>query len=163
MTFFDYSILAVIGFSIFIGIMRGVVKEVLSILGWLIAFCVAKTYSDELAPLLPKAIPTETMQFLAAFIILFLFTLLISALLTIALTQIFERVGLGWIDSVFGGVFGVFRGVLIVMILVLLGGLTDLPKSPIWKDAMFSAPLEALVAKTYPWIPPAMVSRVKYE
>jgi membrane protein required for colicin V production len=128
-----------------------------------LAFFVAKTYTLELAPLLPKAIPTETLQYLAAFVILFLATLLISALLSIALAQIFKTVGLGWLDSLLGAFFGTLRGVLIVGVLVFLGGLTELPKEPAWRSAMFSAPLEAMVTSAYPWIPPAIVSHVKFE
>jgi len=163
MTIFDYVVLAIIGLSVFFSIMRGMVREVLSLAGWVLAFFVAKTYTLELAPLLPKAIPTQTLQYLAAFVILFLATLLISALLSIALSQIFKTVGLGWLDSVLGGFFGTLRGVLIVGILVFLGGLTELPKEPAWRSAMFSAPLEAMVTSAYPWIPPAIVSHVKFE
>jgi membrane protein required for colicin V production len=163
MTIFDYLVLTIIGLSVFFSIMRGMVREVLSLAGWVLAFFVAKTYTLELAPLLPKAIPTETLQYLAAFVILFLATLLISALLSIALAQIFKTVGLGWLDSVLGGFFGTLRGVLIVGVLVFLGGLTELPKEPAWRSAMFSAPLEAMVTSAYPWIPPAIVSHVKFE
>jgi len=163
MTIFDYVVLAIIGLSVFFSIMRGMVREVLSLAGWVLAFFVAKTYTLELAPLLPKAIPTQTLQYLAAFVILFLATLLISALLSIALSQIFKTVGLGWLDSVLGGFLGTLRGVLIVGILVFLGGLTELPKEPAWRSAMFSAPLEAMVTSAYPWIPPAIVSHVKFE
>jgi len=163
MTIFDYVVLAIIGLSVFFSIMRGMVREVLSLAGWVLAFFVAKTYTLELAPLLPKAIPTETLQYLAAFVILFLATLLISALLSIALAQIFKTVGLGWLDSVLGGFFGTLRGVLMVGVLVFLGGLTELPKEPAWRSAMFSAPLEAMVTSAYPWIPPAIVSHVKFE
>lgn len=163
MTIFDYVVLAIIGLSVFFSIMRGMVREVLSLAGWVLAFFVAKTYTLELAPLLPKAIPTETLQYLAAFVILFLATLLISALLSVALSQIFKTVGLGWLDSVLGGFFGTLRGILIVGVLVFLGGLTELPKEPAWRSAMFSAPLEAMVTSAYPWIPPAIVSHVKFE
>jgi membrane protein required for colicin V production len=163
MTIFDYVVLTIIGLSVFFSIMRGMVREVLSLAGWVLAFFVAKTYTLELAPLLPKAIPTETLQYLAAFVILFLATLLISALLSIALAQIFKTVGLGWLDSVLGGFFGTLRGVLMVGVLVFLGGLTELPKEPAWRSAMFSAPLEAMVTSAYPWIPPAIVSHVKFE
>lgn len=163
MTVFDYIVLAVIGASIVFSMMRGMVREVLSLAGWVLAFYVAKTYTLELAPLLPKAIPTETLQYLAAFVILFLVTLLISALLSIALSQIFKVVGFGWLDTALGGVFGTLRGVFIVGVLVFLGGLTELPKEPAWRDAMFSAPAEALVTSAFPWIPPAIASRVKFE
>jgi membrane protein required for colicin V production len=163
MTGFDYFVLAVVGLSVFFSIMRGLVREVLSLIGWVAAFFVAKAYTLELAPLLPKAIPTETLQYLAAFIILFLATLLISTLLAIALAQVFQKIGLSWLDRLLGACFGTLRGVFIVGVLVFLGGLTDLPKEQAWRSAMFSAPLEAMVFSALPWVPKAIADRIKYE
>jgi membrane protein required for colicin V production len=163
MTSFDYVVLAIIGLSIFLSIMRGLVREILALVGWIAAFFVAKTYTLELSPLLPKAIPTETLQYLAAFIILFLATLLVSSLLAIALSQIFEKVGLSFIDRGLGAVFGTLRGLMIVGVLVFLGGLTDFPKQSAWRNAMFSAPLEAMVFSAMPWVPKAIADRIKYD
>lgn len=163
MTSFDYLVLAIIGLSIFFSIMRGLVREVLALIGWIAAFFVAKTYTLELSPLLPRTIPTETLQYLAAFIILFLATLLVSSLLAIALSQIFEKVGLSFIDRGLGAIFGTLRGLMIVGVLVFLGGLTDFPKQSAWRNAMFSAPLEAMVLSALPWVPKAIADRVKYD
>lgn len=163
MTTFDYAVLAIIGLSIFFSIMRGLVREVLALVGWVAAFFVAKTYTLELSPLLPEAIPTETLKYLAAFIILFLATLLISSLLAIALSQVFKKVGLSWIDRGLGALFGTLRGLIIVGVLVFLGGLTDFPKEVAWKNAMFSAPLEAMVFNVLPWVPKTIADRVKYD
>src|SRR5690606_32389579 len=122
MTGFDYAVLAIIGISVLLSIMRGFVREVLALVSWVIAFIVAKLYAVELMPLLPEAIPNEALKMLAAFLILFLATLLLCSLLAIALSQIFKKVGLGWIDRGLGAIFGVLRGVLIVGTLVLLAG-----------------------------------------
>jgi membrane protein required for colicin V production len=163
MTSFDYIALAIVGLSIFMSVMRGFVREALALIGWVAAFLVAKTYTLELAPLLPKAIPTETLQYLAGFIILFLATLLITSLLAIALSQIFQKVGLSWLDRAVGAIFGTLRGVMIVGIIVFLCGLTDLPKNAAWRSAMLSAPLEAMVLSAMPWMPKAIADRVKFD
>lgn len=163
MTIFDYVILAILGLSIFFSIMRGLVREILSLAGWIAAFFVAKSYTLELSPLLPKAIPTETFQYLVAFIILFLVTLLVSSLLAIALSKTFEKVGLSFVDRGLGAIFGTIRGLIIVGVLVFLGGLTGLPKESAWRNAMFSAPLEAMVFSAMPWMPKVISDRVNYE
>ena len=163
MSIFDYVVLTIVGLSVFFSIMRGLVREVLALLGWIAAFFVAKTYTLELAPLLPKAIPTESLQYLAGFIILFLATLLVSSLLAIALLQVFKKIGLSWVDRGLGAVFGTLRGIMIVGVLVFLGGLTDFPKDIAWRNAMFSAPLEAMVFSALPWVPSAIAERVKYD
>jgi membrane protein required for colicin V production len=163
MTYFDYIVLAILGLSVLIGVMRGLVREVLSILGWVAAFVVAQSYTTQLSPMLPNAIPSESLRYLAAFVILFLATLLITSLLAIALSQVFKLTGLGWIDRIFGAIFGILRGMLILGVLVFLCGLTDVPKTPSWSAAMFSAPLEAMVMSAKSWMPPAIAERISYQ
>jgi membrane protein required for colicin V production len=163
MTSFDYLVLAIIGLSIILSVMRGLLIEALSILGWVAAFFVAKTYSSQLMPMMPADIPTESMRILAAFLVLFFATLLVASLLAIALTAIFKKIGLGWLNRLLGAIFGLARGVLIVCILVFLAGLTDAPQDERWRNAMFSAPIEALVISLLPWIPDNIAKHVKYD
>ena len=163
MTSFDYAVLAILGISILLSMMRGLVREVLALASWVVAFIVAKVYTLQLAPLLPESIPGEALKFLAAFIILFLATLLVCSLLAIALSHIFKQVGLSWLDRGLGAVFGLLRGVLILMVLVFLAGLTSLPKDARWRNAMFSAPLEAMVVSVLPWLPQDIAKHVKYD
>jgi len=163
MTSFDYLVLAIIGISMILSVMRGLLKEVLSIIGWVAAFFVAKTYASQVTPMMPESIPTESLQILAAFLVLFLATLLVSSLLGIAISTIFKRIGLGWLNRLLGAVFGLVRGVLIVCILVFLAGLTDAPKDERWRNAMFSSPIEALVSGLLPWVPISIAKYIKYD
>jgi membrane protein required for colicin V production len=163
MTVFDYAVLTIIGLSIILSIMRGMVREVLSILGWIAAFYVARTYVDQLLPMMPSNIPTEALRVLAAFLVLFLATLLLASLLSIALSALVKRIGLNWLNRLFGSVFGVARGVLIVGVLVLLAGLTDMPKDARWRNAMFSAPFEAMVIAALPWMPASIAQHIQYD
>ncbi|MGZ8262033.1 MAG: CvpA family protein, partial [Methylotenera sp.] len=100
---------------------------------------------------------------IAAFLVLFLATLLVTTLLAIALSAILKKFGLGWLNRLFGAVFGIARGVLIVCIIVFLAGLTDIPKDTRWRNAMFSAPIEALVVNVLPWVPISIAKHVKYD
>lgn len=163
MTGFDYLVLAIIGFSVLLSVMRGLVKELLALAGWVVSFVVARNFTAQILPLLPDEIPTEQFKTLAAFLILFLATLLVCSLLKIALVQIIRSLGLGPFDRVLGGVFGLLRGILIVTIMVMLAGFTNLPKDVRWRDAMFSAPLEALVIKILPWIPQGIAKHISYD
>lgn len=163
MTVFDYAVLGVIGLSVLLSILRGFLRETLSLAGWVAAFFVAKLYTLQLAPLLPKSIPGESLRLLAAFLILFLATLLIASLLAIALSEVFKKIGLGWLDRWLGALFGMARGILIVSIVVLLGGLTTLPHEAFWRNAMFSAPLEALVVSALPWLPEGIAKHINYD
>ena len=163
MTSFDYAVLTIIGLSIIFSVMRGMVREVLAILGWVAAFYVGRTYTDQILPMMPVDIPTESLRVLAAFLVLFLATLLLTSLLGIALSAIIRKVGLGWLNRLLGAMFGVIRGLLIVCVLVFLAGLTSVPQDARWRNAMFSAPIEALVISILPWIPENIAKHVKYD
>ena len=163
MTIFDYAVLVIIGLSIILSVMRGLVAEVLSIAGWVAAFFVAKTYTSEILPMMPLDIPTESLRVLAAFLVLFLATLLVATLLAIALSAILKKIGLGWLNRLLGALFGIVRGLLIVCIIVFLAGLTDIPKDTRWRNAMFSAPIEAMVINMLPWLPESIAKHVKYD
>lgn len=163
MTAFDYAVLLIVGVSILISVLRGLVREALALAGWIAAFWVAASYTVPLAPLLPEAIPNETLRMLAAFVALFLGTLLIATLMTIALAELVKKLGLGAIDRGLGAFFGLARGLLIVLVLVLLGGLTPLPHHGFWRNAMLSAPFEAFVAVVMPWLPVQLAKRINYD
>lgn len=163
MTVFDYAVLGIIGISILISLMRGAVREILSLAGWILAFYIARTYASQVVPLLPYDIPSEKLKMLAAFLILFLAVLLVTSLVSIALSGLLKEVGLGWLNRLLGGVFGLLRGLLIVTVLVLLAGMTQLPKDERWANAMFSAPLEALAKTVLMWLPKSISQHVSYE
>ena len=163
MTSFDYAVLLIIGISIVMSMMRGAVREVLAIAGWVAAIYVAKTYATQLLPLLPTDIPTESLKILAAHVIVFFGVLLVTSLLTIALSSLIKKISLNWFNRFLGGFFGFARGLLIVCVLVFLAGLTSFPKDARWTNAMFSAPLEALVKTALPFLPPSVAKHVKYD
>ena len=102
MTSFDYLVLTILGLSVGLSVMRGLVLEALSIVSWVLAFFVAKSYASQLVPMMPEAIPTESLRVAAAFLIVFLSTLLISSLLSLALASLFKKLGLGWLNRLLG-------------------------------------------------------------
>lgn len=163
MTSFDYVFLTIVGVSVLLSIMRGFIREILSLAGWIAAFVIARMYSVQVAELLPANIPSESLRILAAFVILFFAVLLLASLLTIALSLLFKNIGLNWLDRLLGAFFGLARGGLIAMLLVLLAGLTSLPQDARWKNAMFSAPLEAAVMSLMAWFPMDIAKHVKYD
>jgi len=163
MTIFDYVVLLIISLSVIVSVMRGLLREVLAILSWILSFYVAKTYASQILPMMPTNIPTESLRYLAAFLVLFFATLIITSLLSIPLAEIFNKVGLSWLNRLLGAFFGFARGLLIVGIVVFLAGLTSIPQHAIWRNAMFSAPLEALVLNSAPWVASNMSTYIKYE
>ncbi|MFT7228054.1 MAG: membrane protein required for colicin V production [Methylophilaceae bacterium] len=163
MTYFDYAVIAIVGLSVVVSMMRGAMKEMLAILGWIAAFYVAKAYSPLLATFLPEGIPTEALKTLIAFIILLIAVLFLNGLLTMAVSGVISKVGLGWINRFLGMLFGFAKGLLISCVLVLLAGLTSLPKEQMWTDAVLSEPLEMLVKSALPWLPESVSKHVKFD
>ena len=162
MTWIDYAVLAIIGVSVLLSVIHGFVRELLSLASWVSAFLVAQYFASQVAALLPAAVPNESLRLLAGFLAVFLIVLLAATLLAIAISSLIKRAGLGAADRVLGAVFGLVRGVAVVMVIVLLAGLTALPTTPAWRQAMTSAPLEALANTVKVWLPSDLSKHINY-
>ncbi len=151
MTVFDYAVIAIILLSALVGWWRGFMYELFSLIGWLAAYIVARTFSAQALPYVPEAVGTENIRWAAAFAALFIVTLIVGALFAWFLARLAKFAGLSGMDGKFGAIFGMLRGVLVVVALVWLGGLTGLPQRPFWRDAWSSKPLQeaALYAQDY--------------
>lgn len=160
---FDYVVLGVIGISILLGLMRGFVRESLGLAGWLIALFAAKSYGVQAAAYLPDSIPSDSLRMLAGFLVVFLGALLVTSLLAVGVSEVVKKIGLGMVDRGLGLLFGGARGLLIVGVMVLLGGMTSLPQRQEWRNATFSAPLEAMVLAASPWLPTDMTKHLKFD
>ncbi len=153
MTAFDYVVLTILFASIVVSVLRGLVKEVLSLIAWIAAFIVANRYGADMAALLPDAVPAGTLRLVAGFAVLFIGTLLIAALVNRALAHIIEASGMKIADRGLGGLFGFARGALIVVTLVILAGMTGLPREPVWRNALLSPLAESAARTVKPWLP----------
>jgi len=162
MTGFDYAVLVVVGLSLLIGVLRGAVKEMLSLFGWLVAFLVANTFTGQLAPALAPLMTNPALQTVAAYATLFIVTLLLVMLLKIALSELIKALGLGALDRFLGSFVGIARGVLIVLIGVLAAGMTALPREPFWRHAVSSPWFETLAIAVKPWLPEEMSRRINF-
>jgi membrane protein required for colicin V production len=139
------------------------VKELLALAAWVVAFLVAQFYAGALAVHVPAAVTDPALRPLAAFLVIFLATLLAMSVLAILASGLIRKAGLGPADRLLGAVFGLVRGLLVVLIGVLAAGLTSLPRERAWRDAMLSAPLEALALGVKPWLPADFGSRIRYD
>jgi membrane protein required for colicin V production len=161
-TIFDYLLLFVLAASVVISMLRGLVKEILSLLGWIVAFVVANAYGAALAPLLPSMIPGEAVRLMVAFVALFIGVRILMGLLTLAVDALVKASGLSLADRGLGGLFGLARGLLIVLAAVIVCGMTDLPQQAFWKDALLSPMAEAGARTIKPFLPEALARHVKY-
>jgi membrane protein required for colicin V production len=159
---FDYLVLLVLGCSVLISLLRGLVKEVLSLLGWVVALVVANLYGETLAQWLPQVIPGQALRMIVAFLALFIAVRLLMALITLAFESVIKASGLTLADRGLGGLFGLARGVVLVLVVVLLCGLTAIPKQPFWREALFSPVFETMARTLLPHLPGNFAEHVKF-
>lgn len=145
-----------------ISMLRGLVKEVLSLASWIIAFVVANAYDAALAKLLPAVIPGESTKLIVAFIALFIGTRLLMALLSKALEEVLKVSGLSLIDRSLGAVFGLVRGMVIVLAVVLVCANTSIPQQPFWQDALLRAPAQDAAQAMKQYLPDQLAQHMHF-
>ena len=163
MTLFDHAVLTVTGFSVLLGLLRGFTREVIALASWALAFLAASVYGGDAAALLAKQIPDDSWRVLAAFAAVFFVVLIVMSVIALLASKLIKSAGLGFEDRLLGGLFGLARGVLVVLVFVLLSGLTALPRQTVWKDAMLAAPLEKLAVMVKQWLPQDWAKYISYE
>ena len=163
MTLFDYAVVIIIGSSVLVSVIRGFTREALSLLGWVIAFFAATALAGTVAGWFAPLVKDGSLRVLAAFAAVFVITLIVASIAAMAASRLLKNAGLGLEDRLLGGFFGFARGLLIVLVLVLLSGLTALPRQPAWSDAILSPPLEALASALKPWLPQAVARYLSYD
>ena len=161
MTWFDFTFLAVLAISIGWGVWRGLVHEVLSLGGWVLAFLAANLFAAPLSEYLPSTMQAE-IRVLLGWLAVFVGVLLVASLIGMLLRRFIKTVGLGSTDRTLGAVFGFARGILIGLAFTLLAGLTRFPLHPAFKDSFFGPPLARTVEQLKPWLPPALAGRLRY-
>lgn len=162
MTGFDYVVLMVIALSSLLGLWRGVVNETLGLAAWVAAFFAARAWGLVASGLLTGWISEPAWRAAAGFAAVFLVTLLIFAAARFLISRLLRAVGLGLADRFLGALFGIVRGVLVVLAGVLVCGMTPLPRQPWWRDASLSPPLETAVLAIKPWLPKTVAQRIRY-
>jgi len=135
MTVVDIIIIFVIVLSALFSLMRGFVKEAVSLATWVIAIWVAATFAPKLSVMLSGSIESEAVRQAVGFGVLFIATLIIGGLVNFLISQVVKKTGLSGADRIFGVVFGVIRGGLIIVVFVVIGGLTTLPSTQWWKSS----------------------------
>jgi membrane protein required for colicin V production len=161
-TIFDYIVLFVLVSSVIISTLRGLVKEMLSLLGWIVAFVLANAYGAKLAPMLPAMIPGAAVRLIVAFIALFIGVRILMGLLGLAIGALVTATGLSLADRGLGGLFGLARGIVIVLAGVILCGMTSIPQQAFWKHALLSPMAETGARTVKPFLPAALAQHVQF-
>ena len=151
MTMIDWILLGVLGLSALLGLWRGLVYETVSLGSWVLAFFVAPWVAPWLAPQVPLASPEA--RYVAALVGVFLLVVLVGTLLAAVLKRLLSAIGLGLPDRLLGGLFGVVRGALLLLLVALVVEWTPVRQAAWWRTSMVAALASSVLQELRPMMP----------
>jgi membrane protein required for colicin V production len=149
----DWVLLAVLGLSLLLGLWRGIVQEVLSLVGWVAAFYVSQMYAPAAAAWLPMQGSSQMLRYAAGFVVVFVAVLVTTALVSWTVKKLLSAVGLGLLDRVLGSLFGLMRGVVILLAVTVFVGMTPMRDTEAWKQAQGTQWLQQFLHVLKPVLP----------
>jgi membrane protein required for colicin V production len=149
----DWILLAVLALSLLLGFWRGIVQEVLSLAGWVAAFYVSQMYAPMAAAWLPMEGSSQMLRYAAGFVVVFVAVLVATVLVSFVVKKLISAVGLGPLDRLLGSLFGLMRGVVILLAVTVLVGMTPMRETMAWKQAQGAQWLQQFLHVLKPVLP----------
>ena len=131
----DWALLGVLAFSLLLGAWRGLVYEILSVIGWAASFYLAQWLAPELATRLPLQSASEPVRYAAAFVLIFIGAVFLAGLLAVLIKKLVEAIGLRPVDRTLGAAFGLLRGLILLLAVTVVINLTALKSSVWWRES----------------------------
>ncbi len=142
MAWLDFAFLGIVLLSILIGAFRGFVREALSLATWILAFILTLRYGPLLSLKLESSIHALAARIAIGYALVFFGVLLVGAILTYLIGILVRSTGLSPVDRMLGAGFGVLRGGLLVIALVMVAGITALHEQPWWQQSRLAPQLQ---------------------
>ncbi len=161
-TAFDWTIIGVIALSALLAFARGVTRELIALAAWVVGIVAAIALTPMVGTVLPDFGGHPALRYLLAFIVILIAVLVIGALIAWPLSSLIRKAGLGFVDRFLGALFGVVRGLVLVLAFVLVAGVTALPRYDWWHNATLSRALVAGALSTRPWLPREWAGALDY-
>jgi membrane protein required for colicin V production len=155
MSMTDWALWAVLLLSMLMGVWRGLVREMLSLAGWVAAFFLAQWLAAAVAVHLPLQSAAPSVQYAGGFLIVFVGVIFLSALLAWLLGHLMGAVGLRPADRALGALFGLARGTVLLMALAVLVRLTGMAVQAWWRESMLVPWLQLMLDGLRPVLPQA--------
>ncbi|RCX11609.1 membrane protein required for colicin V production [Extensimonas vulgaris] len=149
----DWLCLAVLLVSMLLGTLRGLVFEMLSVLGWVFAFWLAQRFSADVALFLPFAEIPNSVRHAVGFVLVLVVAVFASGFVAWGMQKLVHATGLRPADRLLGAAFGALRGVVLLLVLALLAAWTPVHEAHWWR-ASYSAPLlSSMLSQVKPVLP----------
>ena len=152
----DFTLTGLMLASLLLGAWRGLVFEVISVMGWVAAFVLAPIYAATAASTLPAGVSPESLRYAAGFVMVFIATAFCGGLLAWVAQKLISSVGLRPVDRLLGAAFGGVRGLVLLLALTIAVGLSPLKSSAAWQDSVAAGGLRAVLQAIAPLFPPAL-------
>lgn len=152
----DLAMLAALALSVVVGLVRGLVFEVLSLAGWVVAYFAAPWFAVDLVPYLPVGEPGSALRHGVALLVVFIVVLLIWSLLARLVRSLLHATPLSVIDRVGGGAFGLLRGAVLLLVLATLVQVSPAAQSGVWQQSVGGAWLQQALRTLRPLLPSEM-------
>lgn len=161
MSWVDFVIIGVILLSALVGLGRGLIRELISLLVWVAALVVGWMYHGQVAELLTPYIDQPTVRLAVAFVLLVVLVLILGAVVGWLLTALVDKTGLTGTDRVLGLLFGGARGVVLVAMVVFLAALTPMPDDPWWQESRLIVRFQSLADWMLSLVPEEVQTQLK--
>jgi membrane protein required for colicin V production len=149
----DWVLLAILLLSMALGAWRGLVYEVLSVLGWFASFIVAQLYAATVGQLLPMSGATDALRYAAGFVLAFIASAFAAGLLAWLAKKLIETVGLRPVDRTLGAFFGLLRGGVILLAATTAVLMTPLKEGQWWQQSVGASILSTSLRALKPILP----------
>lgn len=153
MTLVDFGIILIITVLLVLGLIWGFVKIAIALGTWLTASTLSFTFGPNLAATFLQSIESSAMRLSVAMAILFVLTIMLGALVSFLVRQLINKTGLSALDRVLGMVIGASLGLIVIVGLVFVAGLTPAPEYDWWKTSMLIERFETLAIWLQGYLP----------
>lgn len=149
----DLVLLGVLIVSALVGVLRGLVFEVLSLAGWVAAYVAAQALNPLVAPMLPVGAPDSALNLGVAFALVFVLALIIWGLAARLVSALIRATPLSGLDRLLGALFGIMRGAVLLLAVATLVLMSPAKKSPAWQQSQLAQALGAALRELRPLLP----------
>lgn len=162
MNWADITIICIILLSAVLSLFRGFVREVLSLVAWIVAFWAAMAFWGQVAVMLAPYIAIEFPRMVLSFLAILVGVLLVFGIINFIVGRLMASTGLSGPDRMLGALFGMLRGAAIVTVLVVLAGLTPLPGDPSWAQSRMLVGFQSAALLAIGQLPPEFGKHFSY-
>ena len=158
----DFGIIVLLAVVLVLGLIWGFVKITVALGTWITASFVSFNFGPNLAASLLSSIESDALRLGSSMGLLFVLTIMMGALLSFLIRQIISKTGLSGLDRVLGMLVGGSLGMMVIVVLVFVAGLTDVPKMELWQSSLLIERFEVLAEWLQGYLPSDVAKYFSY-